>query len=725
MDVFAVRNRLIDDYSEYVRSFIQIRDSRIEAEVHGALDSGLLWPDPLIQLNPAFEPGDSIDELVTAGVLHEECGRIFRKDKQPGSNNSGNPLRLYKHQSDAIRRAAAGHNYVLTTGTASGKSLSYIVPLVDHVLRRGSGRGIQAIIVYPMNALANSQCGELNKFVQFGYPDGRPAVRFAQYTGQESEKQREAILANPPDILITNYVMLELILTRPVERQLIEAAQGLRFIVMDELHTYRGRQGADVALLVRRVRNRIGAEDLQYVGTSATLAGAGTFEQQRAEVSRIASRFFGAEVKAEHVIGETLRPATTGTSLTDGTFLRALADRVAQADWKPSSDYAQFVIDPLSIWIEHELGLKRESGTGRLIRAVPVSVSGEAGAAAKLAQATQVPIQLCSDALQRQLLASYTCSPNSETGFPPFAFRLHQFISKGDTAYASIEPEDRRFVTVHGQQFVPGDRDRILLPLMFCRECGQEYYSVLANNFDIPGRRTFEPRIAADEEPEGDSKPGYLYLSGSHPWPTDSGEALDRLPEDWVEEDRGHRRVKRSRRDSLPKLIRIAADGTESDEATIVHFLPAPFRFCLCCGVAYGSRHKSDFAKLASLSSEGRSTSTTILSLSIIRSLKAERTLADRARKLLSFTDNRQDASLQAGHFNDFIEVGLLRAALYKAAADADVSGIMHDELPEKVFRSLNLPVPLYAKDPKSVSRLSRTHKRRSVPCSRTGCIAI
>lgn len=109
----------------------QIRDPRIEAEVHGALDSGLLWPDPLIQLNPAFEPGDSIDELVTAGVLHEECGRIFRKDKQPGSNNSGNPLRLYKHQSDAIRCAAAGHNYVLTTGTASGKSLSYIVPVQD------------------------------------------------------------------------------------------------------------------------------------------------------------------------------------------------------------------------------------------------------------------------------------------------------------------------------------------------------------------------------------------------------------------------------------------------------------------------------------------------------------------------------------------------------------------------------------------------------------------
>ncbi len=84
----------------------------------------------------------------------------------------------------------------------------------------------------------------------------------------------------------------------------------------------------------------------------------------------------------------------------------------------------------------------------------------------------------------------------------------------------------------------------------------------------------------------------------------------------------------------------------------------------------------------------------------MVRSLKNEPTLADRARKLLSFTDNRQDASLQAGHFNDFVEVGLLRSALYKAAADSGSAGITHDELPEKVFRSLNLPVGLYAKDP-------------------------
>lgn len=139
---------------------------------------------------------------------------------------------------------------VLTTGTGSGKSLAYIVPIVDHVLKRGSGKGIQAIVVYPMNALANSQQGELRKFLQFGFGEGREPVTFARYTGQEDPDERKAILRNPPDILLTNYVMLELILTRPHEvESLVKSAKGLQFFVLDELHTYRGQQGADVGML--------------------------------------------------------------------------------------------------------------------------------------------------------------------------------------------------------------------------------------------------------------------------------------------------------------------------------------------------------------------------------------------------------------------------------------------------------------------------------------------
>jgi ATP-dependent helicase YprA (DUF1998 family) len=138
MDVFQLRDRLITDYASYISSFIQIRDERIKQQVERSLSDGLLWPEPLIQLNPSFEPGDLIDDPVNEGVLHAECSRIFRigKDKDP----TGRSLQLHRHQSDAVRVARGGGNYILTTGTGSGKSLAYIIPIVDHVLRNGSGR---------------------------------------------------------------------------------------------------------------------------------------------------------------------------------------------------------------------------------------------------------------------------------------------------------------------------------------------------------------------------------------------------------------------------------------------------------------------------------------------------------------------------------------------------------------------------------------------------------
>src|SRR5690606_23077452 len=111
------------------------------------------------------------------------------------------------------------------------------------------------------------------------------------------------ILADPPDILLTNYVMLELVLTRLRERErLIRAAEGLWFLVLDELHTYRGRQGADVGFLVRRTRDACAAPEMQCVGTSATMTTRGTLADQRAEVARVATRLFGTTIAAEHVI---------------------------------------------------------------------------------------------------------------------------------------------------------------------------------------------------------------------------------------------------------------------------------------------------------------------------------------------------------------------------------------------------------------------------------------
>jgi len=644
MNVFQLRNSLIDDYASYVGSFIRIQDDSISQRVEQEFVGGLLWPDPLIQLNPSFEPGEWVDELVDAGLLGEEARRVFRKGKDADPTGQGKALHLYKHQADAVKAARTGDNYVLTTGTGSGKSLAYIVPIVDFVLRHGSGGGIKAIIVYPMNALANSQHGELEKFLCAGYPDNRGPVTFRRYTGQESKEEKDEIIARPPDILLTNYVMLELILTRPAEHNLISAAQGLQFLVLDELHTYRGRQGADVALLVRRTRDALSAENLQCVGTSATLAGPGTYDEQRKEVARVASLLFGSPVKPENVIGETLKRITPDRDLSDPQFAAGLRDRISDAGNHPSSDFDEFRNDPLSVWIEGTFGITTEKETGRLVRAEPRSITGDQGAAKDLAGLTELGESRCAEAIQETLLASYQCE-NPDTGFPAFAFRLHQFISRGDTVYATLNDETSRHLTPYRQKTAP-DGQSLLFPLVFCRECGQEYYCVRVRHPDAPGMRAFEPRDLNDRLKDEGSVAGFLYHSTSNPWPEEESEIVNRVPDEWTEERNGGMRVRPYHRRNLPEVLRVAASGRESEEGLECQYVSSPFRFCLNCGVAYSPHESSDFAKLGTLGSEGRSTATTILVLSSILHLREEGSLPEEARKLLSFTDNRQDASL-------------------------------------------------------------------------------
>lgn len=589
MNVFELRNRLIEDYSAYVTSFISIRDPRIRDRVEQDMGEGLLWPEPRIGLNPSFAEGAWIDDLVRQGVLDGECGKIFRI--KPIPHDLGTGLKLHKHQLDAVHAAQARRNYVLTTGTGSGKSLGYLVPIVDRVLRAERRPGIKAIVVYPMNALANSQTQELQKFLGHGYPDRKGPVTFRRYTGQEKDEERQQILADPPDILLTNYVMLELILTRVDERKLIQAAKGLWFLVLDELHTYRGRQGADVALLVRRTRDACEALNLQHVGTSATMATSGTFEAQRQDVARMASLIFGAPVAPEDVIGETLRRATPEPDRGDPAFRQALTERLTDPGAGPPQEFQAFIQDPLSCWLESAFGLTMEAESGRLLRAEPRPIGGPEGAAAELAQLTGVAPSRCIQGIQEQLLAGYAMR-QPDTGFPVFAFRLHQFISRGDTVYASVEPEEERYLTVYPQRYVPGDRARLLFPLTFCRECGQEYYTVRL--IEEPTGSRIEGR-AFDAKPiEAAGTLGYLYLSTPEPWSL----SPDKLPDDWLEAgDTG--RVKYHLREAIPRELQVAPDGRIASDGLKVHSLPMPFRFCLRCGTAHFGRARSDFPKLA------------------------------------------------------------------------------------------------------------------------------
>ena len=169
------------------------------------------------------------------------------------------------------------------------------------------------------------------------------------------------ILQSPPDILLTNYVMLELMLTRPKERSaLITSAANLSFLVLDELHTYRGRQGADVAMLVRRLRGAVGtAAPLQCIGTSATLAGPGTKAEQRRQVAELATRIFGTPIPPQNVIGETLRRATVGRHRFGQHWPHGSTPR-------PRASWEELRTDPLAIWTEQTFGLREDDEGNQL-----------------------------------------------------------------------------------------------------------------------------------------------------------------------------------------------------------------------------------------------------------------------------------------------------------------------------------------------------------------------
>lgn len=695
MDVFALRDRVVDDYKRYIESFVRIRDERIESFVREEFKSGVLWPDPILQLNPAYEAGPTLDELVAKGVLQPDTAKFFRK-------YDGTPLKLYRHQEQAIEVARRGEPFVVTTGTGSGKSLAYLVPIYDHILRhQPEKKGVRAIIVYPMNALINSQFDALKHYRDNFYPDS--PVRFDRYTAQEGNEARQRIQDEQPHILLTNYVMLEYMLLRVTERVFTDAATAnLQFLVLDELHTYRGRQGADVAMLLRRLRERSGNPKLLHIGTSATMSTEGKRDARRAAVAAVASKLFGSEVKPENVVDETLQHAIQTAIPPNGAPLRAAVEAAT-----PKS-LAEFVKDGFAAWMEKCFGLAEEDG--RLIRKPPVTFAEGVRA---LSEGSGVEPEICDAKLKAMLEAGNEL--RNESGEPLFAFRLHQFLAAGGTVYATMQPPNDRKLSLEGQYYAGGDdSEKLLYPLVFCRECGQEYYMV--NLVDgLSQQLTPRTPIFYAENEESTVIPGYAALNRDLENQHDLWDQIREsdLPDHWWEQRKTGPRVKRDFKPHIPRSFMVQLSGeanANGTEGAKVWFQPSPFLVCLRCGVAFDRREKNDFRKLTRLSHTGRSTATTIVSGSAIVQLRSDANVSEQARKLLSFTDNRQDASLQAGHFNDFIQVALVRSAVYKALNEA--RSLDHAQLTPAAFRALNLKQEAYAKAASDVDPGKTTNER-------------
>jgi hypothetical protein len=393
-----------------------------------------------------------------------------------------------------------------------------------------------------MNALVNSQLTALET-LRDGYQrkTGRPfPVTFAKYTGETSEALRLELRNHPPHILLTNYVMAELLLVRPDDQRFLDrVGGGLRFLVFDELHTYRGRQGADVAMLIRRLKERCAAPGLVHVGTSATMVADrdASPEVRRATVAEFAMRLFGHPFTADQVIEETLVTFTQGDA--------PLRSELAAAMERPlPATLAEFRRDPLARWAEAEFGVEPEDGN-RLKRRVPRTLSA---AATRLGEASEVEVSACEDRL-RELL-SRGGELLREDGGRAFAFKLHQFIGQGRALFATIEAADHREFSLDGQVLAGGGR--IFAPIKFCRQCGQDYYHVLRSD------DRFLPHPVGVESEDDESRPGYLMLA-----PIENDWDLSRIPEEW-RDSRG--RLKQTWRDRIPGAVWVEPTGDYSSQ---------------------------------------------------------------------------------------------------------------------------------------------------------------
>src|SRR5690606_33582145 len=245
------------------------------------------------------------------------------------------PFKPYLHQEQAFRRLSADppRPTLIATGTGSGKTESFLVPILDHCYRHRQEPGIKALLIYPMNALANNQASRLAKMI-WDNPHLKGEVTAGLYVGQRDahprmQMTREAVITDKetmrlqqPDILMTNYKMLDYLLIRPDDFPLWQQndPETLQFLVVDELHTFDGAQGTDLACLIRRLKERLRTPEghLCSIGTSATLGG----PDAKGDLLAYAESIFGEPFDEEAVIMESRQ---TDAEFLEGALVRSRA----------------------------------------------------------------------------------------------------------------------------------------------------------------------------------------------------------------------------------------------------------------------------------------------------------------------------------------------------------------------------------------------------------------
>jgi ATP-dependent helicase YprA (DUF1998 family)/rubrerythrin len=318
-------DKIKKEYIGYINTTFHFRNQNLQRKLLEELDK-TVSSGPYVEIKDSFKSGKSIQKLIENGILSPLFTELELNKKYSPKLPISRPL--YLHQEKAVEKIVSGKNVVVSTGTGSGKTNCFLIPVINELLREKEtgqlNEGVRAIFIYPMNALANDQIKGLREILM-AYPD----IRFGVYNGGTENREKDAIklyeamyanekfpelrkrLPNeevsrekmkehPPHILFTNYAMLEHMLFRPGDDSIFSNS-NFKFVVLDEAHVYAGATGIETAFLMGRLKGRISGERKpQFILTSATLGDGSLASNKR--VVEFAERLTGCNYNADDII---------------------------------------------------------------------------------------------------------------------------------------------------------------------------------------------------------------------------------------------------------------------------------------------------------------------------------------------------------------------------------------------------------------------------------------
>ncbi|MFJ6529988.1 DEAD/DEAH box helicase [Streptomyces longwoodensis] len=291
MNPLELADRLREDYRRFTWTTYPIADSELRSRLERLVDDeALLWRGPYLSVQPRFQLNATLSDLAASIGLPPEVTSAFPRVE-----------RLFTHQVTAVTRIRQGLNTLVATGTGSGKTESFLIPVIAHAYENRHRPGVKAIALYPMNALVNDQEDRIKAACE------ELGLTYGVYTGATPTHDRTRMQEMPPDILLTNYSMLEYLLTRREDRALFRNGV-LRHLILDEIHTYQGALGTEIAGLVRRLRGHVADEGLVCVGLSATVSAGGDHAVDLQRTAEFASSLFAAPFDVVGIIEETAVP---------------------------------------------------------------------------------------------------------------------------------------------------------------------------------------------------------------------------------------------------------------------------------------------------------------------------------------------------------------------------------------------------------------------------------